>query len=118
MREQIARIDGQRRAENQQILGFLRNEIGSAQPRAAATRRRPRATFREAIDIDPRTAPAYLNLGDVHASSRATCRRPSKRGKRLVQTPSPTRLPGVRAPGARLHSRWARRSASSSCASG
>lgn len=66
VRAQIAKIDGGHRDEDQQILGFLRNQIGTAQardgqPSAAA------AAFREAIDIDPRTAPAYLNLGDMRA---------------------------------------------------
>jgi lipopolysaccharide biosynthesis regulator YciM len=64
VRAQIARIDGPRRAENQQILGFLRNQLGETArggDTAAAS-----AMFREAIDIDPKTAPAYLNLGDMH----------------------------------------------------
>jgi lipopolysaccharide assembly protein B len=65
VRAQIARIDGHRRPENQQILGFLRNQLGTETVRggdsAAAS-----AMFREAIDIDPKTAPAYLNLGDMH----------------------------------------------------
>ena len=65
VRAQIARIDGHRHAENQQILGFLRNQLGTetvrgGDPVAAS------AMFREAIDIDPKTAPAYLNLGDMH----------------------------------------------------
>jgi lipopolysaccharide biosynthesis regulator YciM len=65
VRAQIAKIDGHRRADNQQILGFLRNQLGTE------TVRRGDATaasvmFREAIDIDPQTAPAYLNLGDMH----------------------------------------------------
>ena len=64
VREQIAAIDGDERPENRQILGFLRNEIGSAQARdgdlADASR-----TFGDAIDTDSRTAPAYLNLGDT-----------------------------------------------------
>jgi lipopolysaccharide biosynthesis regulator YciM len=64
VREQITRIDAGRKPEDQQILGFLRNEIGQAQARAgdaaAATR-----TYGEAIDVDNRTAPAYLNLGDL-----------------------------------------------------
>ena len=63
IRERIAKIDAGRRPDDQQILGFLRNEIGSAQKRdgdeAAAAR-----TFAEAIDADARTTPAYLNLGD------------------------------------------------------
>lgn len=64
VREQIARIDAGRREEDQQILGFLRNEVGSVQAQSGDT---PGAakTFADAIDIDARTAPAYLNLGDV-----------------------------------------------------
>jgi lipopolysaccharide assembly protein B len=66
VRAQIARVDGGRHGEDRQILAFLRNQIGTAQARdgqdAAAA-----LTFRDAIDVDPRTAPAYLNLGDIHA---------------------------------------------------
>jgi lipopolysaccharide assembly protein B len=64
VREQIARIDAGRRPDDQQILGFLRNQIGTAQVsegHAAAAAR----TFADAIDVDARTVPAYLNLGDV-----------------------------------------------------
>jgi lipopolysaccharide biosynthesis regulator YciM len=65
VRGQIAKIDGHRRPENQQILGFLRNQLGTETARAgdgtAAS-----GMFREAIDIDPKTTPAYLNLGDMH----------------------------------------------------
>jgi len=64
VRGEIARLDGRHRSEDQQILAFLTNEIGMSQNRngdAAAAGR----TFAEAIDIDPRTAPAYLNLGDI-----------------------------------------------------
>ncbi len=63
VREQVAKIDGARRPENQQILGFLRNEIGLEQQRAAE----PSAarTFQAAIDTDSQTVPAHLNLGDV-----------------------------------------------------
>ncbi len=64
VREQIAAIDGGRNPEDHAILGFLRNEIGSEQMRsgdAAAAAK----SFREALEVDPRTAPAYLNLGDV-----------------------------------------------------
>jgi len=66
VREQIARIDAGRRPDDQQILGFLRNEIGMEQEKsgdlAAAAR-----TFSGAIDSDERTVPAYLSLGDVRA---------------------------------------------------
>jgi len=64
VREQVAKIDAGRHPDDQQILGFLRNEIGLEQERtghgAAAAR-----TFADAIDVDARTVPAYLNLGDV-----------------------------------------------------
>ena len=65
VREQIAGIDARRREEDQQILGFLRNEVGRAQAQAGDSDGAVR-TFREAIDGDARTAPAYLNLGDLH----------------------------------------------------
>jgi len=65
VRAQIARIDGQHRAENQQILGFLRNQLGTETARGGDTVAAS-AMFREAIDIDPKTAPAHLNLGDMH----------------------------------------------------
>jgi len=64
IREQIARIDAGRQPDDQQILGFLRNEIGVAQQRAGDTAAAAR-TFTEAIDVDSRTVPAHLNLGDV-----------------------------------------------------
>src|SRR5918994_1830368 len=64
VREQIVKIDAGRRAEDQQILGFLRAQVGTAQMRqddvsAAAL------SFRAALDTDPRTVPAYLHLGDI-----------------------------------------------------
>src|SRR4030095_7599864 len=64
VRSEIARIDGGSHPEDQQILAFLTNEIGMSQGRNGDTAAAGRA-FAEAIDIDPRTAPAYLNLGDV-----------------------------------------------------
>ena len=64
VREQIARIDAGRHPEDQQILGFLRNEIGTAQVKAGHTAAAAR-TYSDAIDVDSRTAPAYLNLGDL-----------------------------------------------------
>ena len=64
IRDEISRIDAGRHPDDQQILGFLRNEIGTAQQREGQTG--PAAkTFAEAIDVDARTVPAYLNLGDV-----------------------------------------------------
>jgi lipopolysaccharide biosynthesis regulator YciM len=58
----LADIDA--RPQNQAILAFLENEIG-----LEAMRRRDYAEairrFEGAIDLDARTVPAYLNLGDV-----------------------------------------------------
>ena len=64
VREQVAKIDAGRRPDDQQILGFLRNEIGSQQQRDGEEAEAAK-TFTEAIDIDARTVPAYLHLGDV-----------------------------------------------------
>src|SRR6188768_3713469 len=64
IRAEINDVDGGRNTKDRQILAFLRNQIGSSQAAngdvAAAAR-----TFSDALDIDSRTAPAYLNLGDV-----------------------------------------------------
>ena len=65
IRAQVAQIDGQHRSENQQILGFLRNQLGTETARAGDAAAAS-AMFRDAIDIDASTAPAYLNLGDAH----------------------------------------------------
>jgi lipopolysaccharide biosynthesis regulator YciM len=64
VREQIAKVDAGRHPEDQQILGFLRNQIGTAQAGAGEVPAAAR-TFAEAIDVDRRTVPAYLSLGDV-----------------------------------------------------
>ena len=64
VREEIATIDNGRRPEDMQILAFLRNEIGTTQLQAGDMSSAVR-TFRDAIDVDAHTAPAYLNLGDV-----------------------------------------------------
>jgi lipopolysaccharide biosynthesis regulator YciM len=65
VREEIAAIDNGRRPEDKQILAFLRNEIGTTEMQAGDMAAAVR-TFREAIDVDSHTAPAYLNLGDVN----------------------------------------------------
>jgi lipopolysaccharide biosynthesis regulator YciM len=67
VREQVAKIDAGRHPDDQQILGFLRNEIGLEQARAGKSAAAARA-FEGAIDVDVRTVPAYLNLGDVRES--------------------------------------------------
>ena len=66
VREQIAGLDRGSQPGNERILGFLRNEIGKAEAASGDTARAVK-TFRGAIDVDPHTAPAYLNLGDVGA---------------------------------------------------
>jgi lipopolysaccharide assembly protein B len=66
VREQMARQTPVPRSEDRQILGFLRNEIGQTESRAGDGAAAARS-FQEALDIDPQTAPAWLNLGDVRA---------------------------------------------------
>src|SRR5688572_6848219 len=67
VRERIATIDSGRDGNrNRQILGFLRYEIGSAQARAAD--RSAAVSFRQALDIESSTVPAYLSLGDLTES--------------------------------------------------
>jgi lipopolysaccharide biosynthesis regulator YciM len=68
VREKIATIDGGKKDANNQILGFLRNEVGESAAAAGDDAAAARA-FECAIDIDARTAPAYLNLGDVRDRS-------------------------------------------------
>ena len=65
VRALIANIDGEKHGENQQILGFLRNQLGTETARGG-DKETASGIFREAIGIDPKTAPAYLNLGDMH----------------------------------------------------
>ncbi len=66
VRQAIERLDTVE-PENRQILAFLRNQIGRAFLQAGAVKEAA-ATFSEAIETDPATAPAYLNLGDVRAA--------------------------------------------------
>ncbi len=49
---------------NQAILAFLENELGLQEMRADALSQATKH-FERAIDLDARTVPAYLNLGDV-----------------------------------------------------
>lgn len=65
VREDVMRIDDGRKLEDQQILAFLQNEIGTSQMQSGDLTAAVR-TFRSAIDVDAHTAPAYLNLGDVN----------------------------------------------------
>jgi len=63
-REQIAHIDGGSNKKDQQILAFLRNQIGASQA-ASGDMSAASRTFSDALAVDEGTAPAYLNLGDV-----------------------------------------------------
>lgn len=67
-RRRLAQLtDGDEQPQGQAILAFLENEIG-----LEAMRRKDSAEavkhFRNAIDLDARAVPAYLNLGDVWAA--------------------------------------------------
>jgi lipopolysaccharide biosynthesis regulator YciM len=64
VRETIARLDGGRRGDNLAILAFLRNQVGESLVQTGNRAEAARA-FEAAIDEEPRTVPAYLNLGDL-----------------------------------------------------
>jgi lipopolysaccharide biosynthesis regulator YciM len=69
VRARIMALDtAERRPAHRQILAFLRNQIGRTQLQAGAPAD-GEAAFRQAIDTDPATAPAYLNLGDARAAA-------------------------------------------------
>jgi lipopolysaccharide biosynthesis regulator YciM len=57
-------IDVNHGSDNGEIQGFLRNAMGQAQLQAGAVSDAAR-TFASAVDLDDRTIPAHLNLGDV-----------------------------------------------------
>jgi lipopolysaccharide biosynthesis regulator YciM len=84
VRAQIAEITGGRHDEDQQILAFLRYQVGAAEARGGQSAAAA-ASYREAIDIDPATAPAYLNLGDEHARA-GRLREAIEAWERLVHT--------------------------------
>jgi lipopolysaccharide biosynthesis regulator YciM len=63
----VAISDPEDQPRNRQILAFIENELGrdrlkQLDYKAAAAR------FQAAVELDPRTVPAYLNLGDVRFS--------------------------------------------------
>jgi len=64
VRERIAKIDAGRRPADQPILAFLHNAVGGARAKTGDLRGAT-AAFAQAVEIEPRTVPAYLNLGDV-----------------------------------------------------
>jgi lipopolysaccharide assembly protein B len=63
VRERILDLASGDSTDDRRILGFLHNEMG--QSVAAADPADAAAAFNRALDTDPLTAPAYLNLGDV-----------------------------------------------------
>jgi lipopolysaccharide biosynthesis regulator YciM len=64
VRERIAALDRDHDAEHRQILGFLKYEVGRTAARAG-DETTAAAAFRDAIGIEARTVPAYLDLGDI-----------------------------------------------------
>ncbi len=94
VRAQIADIDGQKHGDEPADPRVPAQPDRHASRRAAATWPPPPGRFGEAIDIDAKTAPAYLNLGDVRSSAE-TSPGAIAAWERLVQTRPRARLPGV-----------------------
>ena len=66
VRKRLADVAGDADKPNAQaILAFLENEIGQ-QSRRDKEPDQALEHFETAIELDPRTVPAYLNLGDLH----------------------------------------------------
>jgi lipopolysaccharide biosynthesis regulator YciM len=63
VRERLLDLVSGDASPDRRILGFLHNEVG--QSAAATDPSAASAAFRRALDTDPLTAPAYLNLGDI-----------------------------------------------------
>lgn len=55
------------RAHHQSILGFLENELGQADLRSGQYASAV-GHFTAALELDARTLPAYINMGDAHAA--------------------------------------------------
>ena len=65
IRKQLVALSGpDTQPRNQAILGFLENALGT-EAMAVGDRAQAARHFASAIDQDPDTTPAYLNLGDV-----------------------------------------------------
>lgn len=65
IRKQLVALSGpDTQPRNQAILGFLENALGS-EALAVGDRGRAARHFEEAVELDPGTVPAFLNLGDV-----------------------------------------------------
>ena len=63
-RQLAARDQGAGAPRHTMILAFLENALGS-DARIAGNRADGRRRFEAAVDLDPQTVPAYLNLGDL-----------------------------------------------------
>ena len=116
VREQIAKIDAGRRPDDLQILGFLRNQIGSAQSRDGQRRRRRAHLHR----CDRRRCANGARLSESRRRPRAAGQ--PGRGRRGVGTAgrhaSPSTPTSRSSASSAPTGRSARRSASSICASG
>jgi lipopolysaccharide biosynthesis regulator YciM len=65
IRQQLAKgSEPDEQPRNQQILAFLETQLGEV-ARKAGDGPAARAKFESAIDLDPKTVPAYLSLGDM-----------------------------------------------------
>jgi lipopolysaccharide biosynthesis regulator YciM len=64
-RSLAARADATAKERHQAILAFLEHALGREALKQGDTTAAA-ARFRAAIDLDPRVAPAYLDLGDIH----------------------------------------------------
>ncbi len=68
IREQLMALAPPDQPQHRQILAFLRNQIGRAALQAGSGAEAV-GIFIKAIDTDPATVPAYLNLGDLRATA-------------------------------------------------
>ncbi len=67
LRQQLVKTaDESDQPRNQQILAFLENELGK-QEMTRKDYQAATARFKAAVDMDVRTIPAYLNLGDLRS---------------------------------------------------
>jgi lipopolysaccharide biosynthesis regulator YciM len=65
IRQQLAKVsEPAEQPRNHEILAFLETQLGEL-ARKQGDLPAARAKFESAIDLEPRTAPAYLNLGDM-----------------------------------------------------
>ena len=116
VREQIAAIDARRREEDQQILGFLRNEMGSRPGHVRRRRPAPRRRSRTPSTSTPNRAGLSQPRRRARAPGQPRRRRRGV-GDARAGRPRP-RVSRVRTARARLPRARPRRGGSSNCASG